>query len=66
MTSMYSLKAQKNTNGEAMSAFKVGAKAGSPPFIWAGVGDGPMYQKKINKSLKTNNKYFEPIKIPVN
>jgi zinc/manganese transport system substrate-binding protein len=58
---MYSLKAQKDTNGEAMSACKVGAKAGGPPFIWAGVGDGPMYHQNINKSLKTNNKYFELI-----
>ena len=52
-----------DVNSEAVSAQKVGAKAGGPPFNWAGVGDGTVYHKKAKKTLKTHNKYFgEPIK----
>ena len=54
-------KAQKDTNGETISALKVGAKAGGPPFIGRGWGRKLTYQKNINKTLIFMDKYFRPL-----
>ena len=42
-------KTLKDATSEDVFAHKVGAKAGGPPFIWAGVGGGLTYHKKVNK-----------------
>jgi hypothetical protein len=55
-------KAQKDVDSGAISASKVVAQGGCPPFIWVGVRDGNVYHKKVNESLILENKilWFRP------
>ncbi len=49
-------KAQKDVHGEAVSASKVGAKAGGPPLIGRGWGWQHIYHQIVNNSLKSQSK----------
>ncbi len=56
-------KTLKNAKARAVSVENDGAKAGGPPYFRAGVGDGNIYHKKVNKYLK--NQYKKPDDYPL-